>query len=49
MVVEELDQLVVLLAEIGEVDEEPAAHVLLHALHLLRLGRPRRNKTASVR
>ena len=34
MVVQELDELVLLLGQVREVDEEPAAHVPLHALHL---------------
>ena len=39
MVVKELAQLVVLLGEVREVDEEPAAHVALHGLDRLRPGR----------
>ena len=38
MVVEELAEFVVLTGEVGEVDEESAAHVPLHGLHLLRPG-----------
>ena len=36
MVVKEFAELVVLLGEVREVDEEPAAHVALHGLHLVR-------------
>lgn len=39
VIVEELDKFAVLLREVGEVDEEPTAHVPLHRLHLLRPGR----------
>ena len=34
VVVQELDELVLLRFEVGEVDEEPAAHVFLHLSHL---------------
>ena len=40
VVVKELAELVVLLGEVREVDEEPAAHVALHGLHLVRPGGP---------
>ena len=40
VVVKELTQLVVLLCQIRKVDEEPAAHVALHRLDLLRPGGP---------
>ena len=40
VVVKELAELVVLLGEVREVDEEPAAHVALHRLDLVRPGRP---------
>ena len=40
VVVKEFAELVVLLGQVGEVDEEPAAHVSLHRLDLLRPGGP---------
>ena len=40
VVVKELAELVVLLGQVREVDEEPAAHVALHRFHLVRPGWP---------
>jgi hypothetical protein len=48
MVVKKFNELVVLLAEIWEVNEEARAHVLLHALHLLRLSRPNQQQNTGV-
>ncbi len=40
VVVKEFAELVVLLGQVGDVDEEPAAHVALHRLDLVRPGWP---------
>ena len=40
VVVKKFAELVVLLGQVGEVDEEPAAHVALHGLHLVWPGWP---------
>ena len=40
MVVQKLAELVVLARQVGEVDEEPGAHVSLHRLDLLWPGGP---------